>query len=150
MSLPDVIAAVVEVCGELSLADQVLDEPPARLPDDRCFVITGSPGTATLAAHRGRDGNVVYEAEDEVVVTWFRKTARDAMQEGYPEALDAYLATRDGIFAALRGGSLGALISGFVGVSTDLFGPIDFWLPDVAFGFQVSVAVRHQTEATAM
>lgn len=146
MALSDVIDAVVDVCGELSLADQVLTEPPARLPDDRCFVVTGSPGTATLTAHRGRGGNVVYESEDDVIVTWFRKTARDAMAEGYPEALDAYLSTRDGIFVALLG-PLGSAISGFVDVTTDLFGAIDFWLPDTAFGFQLSVTVRHQTEA---
>lgn len=146
MALTDVIAAVVEVVADLSVADQVLDEPPARLPDDRCVVVTASPGTATLAAHRGKAGGVVYESADDVIVTWFRKGARDAMAESYPEALDAFLSTRDAIFAGLRG-AISTTITGFSEVRTDLFGAIDFWLPDTAFGFQLSVAVRHQTEA---
>lgn len=148
MALSDVIAAVVELVSDLSLADQVLDAPPARLPDDRCFVITASPGDSPPEAHRGKNGGVVYESNDDIVVTWFRKAARDAMAEAYPETLDAYLSTRDGIFAGLRQ-VIGPSISGFGGITTDLFGEIEFWLPDTAFGFQLSVTVRHQTEAGA-
>jgi hypothetical protein len=149
MSLLDVIAAVVEVVTDLSIADAVLDEPPAKLGDDRTVIVLGEPGTATLAANHGRAGRTVYEADDEVIVTWARKAARDAMTESYPEAMDAYLSARDALFRAVRGGALSGTITGFGGIRTELFGALEFWLPDVVFGWQIALLCRHQTEAAA-
>jgi hypothetical protein len=154
MSLTSVIAAVVDVLEGVTVAseavaDAVLDEPPAKLGDDRTFIVTGDPGEATLAAHHGRSGGAVYQADDEVTVVWARKAARDATVETYPETLAVYLAVRDAIFVAVKGGALGGTITGFGGVRTDLFGALDFWLPDVAFGFQIALLCRHQTEAGA-
>lgn len=147
MALPEVIAAVVEVLGTLGLADAVLDEPPPKLADDRTFLVTADPGESTLAAHRGKDGRAVYQSDDDILVMWAVKAARDATTETYPEALDALLTTRDALFYAIKDNGLHATLSGFGGMSTQLFGAVDFWLPDVVFGFQLSLHCRHQTEA---
>lgn len=149
MALSDVIAAVAEVCTALDLADEVLTDPPAKLGEDRTFLVIGDPGESTLAANQGRGGRTVYQADDEVIVTWARKAARDAMMETYPETLSVYLATRDAIFRAVKDGALHGTLSGFGGIRTDIFGAIDFWQPDIVFGFQISLACRHQSEAAA-
>lgn len=154
MSLPDVIAAVVDVLEGVTVdsnpvADSVLDEPPPKLGDDRTFIVTGEPGTATLQAGSGRNGSPVYESDDEVIVVWQRKAARDATLETYPENLAVYLATRDAVFVAVRDGALHGTITGFGGIRTDLFGAIDFWLPDTVFGFQIALLTRHMSEAGA-
>lgn len=147
MSLPDVVAAVVDVLSGLGLADAVLSDPPPKLADDRTFLVTADPGESTLAAHRGRSGFAVYESQDDVLVMWAVKAARDATVESYPETLDVLLATRDALFYAVRDNGLHATLSGFNGMRTDLFGALDFWQPDVVFGFQLALACRHQTEA---
>lgn len=147
MSLVDVVLAVADVCTGLDLADQVLTDPPPKLPDDRTFVVYADPGEATLATHHGGAGRVNYQADDVVIVNWFRKAARDAMPETYPEALDVFLATRDAIFAAVKNGALNRTIVGFAGIQTDIFGPMEYWQADTAFGFQISLQVRHMTEA---
>jgi hypothetical protein len=149
MTLPDVIQAVADVLSGLSLADQVLISPPAKLPDDRTFVVFADPGEATLAANQGRAGRAVYQADDDVIVNWFRRIARDAMTEAYPEALSVFLATRDAIFAAVKDGALGGTIFGFSGIQTQIFGPMDYWNADTAFGFQLALGCRHGTEAAA-
>lgn len=147
MALGDVIAAVVDVLAGLGLADDVLSEPPPKLGSDRTFLVTADPGESTLAAHRGRNGLVVYQSDDDVLVMWAVKAARDATVETYPEALDVLLATRDALFYAVKDNGLHATLSGFGGMRTDLFGAIDFWNPDVVFGFQLALTCRHQTEA---
>lgn len=154
MALSDVIAAVAEICGGITLAsepvaDEVLTIPPAKLGEDRTFLVIGDPGESTLAAGQGRGGRTVYQADDEVIVTWARKAARDAMMETYPETLAVYLATRDAIFRAVKDGALHGTLSGFGGIRTDIFGVLEFWLPDIVFGFQISLSCRHQSEAAA-
>lgn len=149
MALDAIIAAVAEVLTGLALADQVLTDPPAHLPDDRTFVVYADPtgGTATLAAHHGGRGRTVYQADEEVRVDWHRRAARDAMAETYPEALAAFTATRDALFGAVKSGALNGTIVGFGGIRADVFGPMEFWDADTTFGFQIALLVRHMTES---
>lgn len=147
MALPDVISAVADVCTGLALADQVLTEPPPKLPDDRVFVVYADPGDANLNANQGGAGRAVYHADDDIIVNWFLRIARDRMTEAYPEALSVLVATRDALFAAIKNGALNGTIFAFNGIRTDLFGPLTYWEADTAFGFQLAVAVRHGSES---
>lgn len=149
VALDLVIAAVAEVLAGLNLADQVLTDPPAHLPDDRVFVVYADPGDATLAANSGRNGRAVYQADDAVRVDFHRRAARDAMAEAYPEALSIFTTVRDAVFGAVKHGALGGTIVGFSGIRTDTWGPMEFWDSDTTFGFQIAVLVRHMTESAS-
>lgn len=146
MSLSDVIAAVGAVLEPLG-ADQVLTEPPSKLPDDRCFVVYPEPGEVTIAAHSGRNSGAVYQADDDVLIDFHIKAARDAMLEIEPQARAMLIATRDALIAALKNGALNGTVIGCSGISTRVYGAMDFWFPDQTCGFELALHIRHMTEA---
>jgi hypothetical protein len=146
VALSDVIAAVADVLTELGVADQVLTNPPAKLPDDRVFVVYVDPGDATLFARKGNaDQSVVYGSSDDIRVDWFRKIARDKMAEAYPEARDVLIATRGALFRSIRTGLNGS-IHACSGLRTDVFGPMTYWNSDEAFGFRLAIQCQYATE----
>lgn len=147
--LDAVIAAVGRVLLDVPGVDQVLTEPPAKLPDDRCFVVYPNPGLATLGAHHGRRRGAVYQADDEIRVDFHRKAARDAMAEAEPEARAMLTRTRDALFSAIQRHGLDGTIIGSGGIRTDLYGPMEFWDGDTSFGFQLALIVRHASETPA-
>jgi hypothetical protein len=140
MALSDVVQAVADALVPLTGYDQILTEPPASLPDDRCFVVWVAPGEAVALAH---GPGATYEADDDVRVDFYIRRARDAMAEVEPEARTQLQATRDALFAGARSGNLSRVIVGFAGIGTDVYGPLTYWEADTAFGFSLAVRVRH-------
>jgi hypothetical protein len=155
MALDDVVLAIADVLSGLPDptgypgADQDLTAPPARLPDDRVFVVYPDPGDAVVSVHQGGNGRAVYHADDDIRVDFYRRAARDMMAECEPEARAMLQATRDALFAAAKTSAFDRTIVGFAGIRTDLYGPLEYWLADTAFGFSLAVRVRHAVEVPA-
>jgi hypothetical protein len=144
MSLQAVIDSVAGALRDGTGVDQVLTDPPSRLPDDRCFLVYAQPGLTSFMANKGRLGNVAYEAEDDIFIDFHIRSARDAMTEVEPKARVMLELFRDTIISAMQRNRLES-VHAFRGLSFPVYGPLEYWNGDTSFGFQAVLSITHCT-----
>lgn len=148
MSLQAVIDSVANAIRDESGVDQVLTEQPNKLPDDRCFIVLPIPGDVKFMTNSGALRNVDYAAEDDIFIEFAIKSARDAVWESEPETRRMVVQLRNTIISAMQRNRL-ASVHAFRGFSFPLYGPLEFWKPDVAFGFNAVLSITHGVNVTA-
>jgi hypothetical protein len=149
VALDAVITAVGNVLRDLPGVDQVLTAPPAKLPDDRCFIVYPDPGDVTLLSHGGSTRNSVYQAADVIRVDFHIRAARDAMAEAEPDARLMLSLTRDALISAGQRTAFNGTVIALRGLRTDVYGPLEYWSGDTSFGFQLGLDITHAVEVSA-
>ncbi len=148
MSLEKVIASIAGVLRDSAGVDQVFSEPPAKLPDNQCFMVYPDPGSMRLISGASRSGNVVYDCDDDILIDFHIKAARDKMTEFEPRARKMLILFRDVMMSAIKRNSFSG-ITGYRGFEILVYGPLEYWNADTSFGFQARLSITYGTEATS-
>lgn len=148
MSLQTVIESIAGTLRDSAGVDQVFTDPPAKLPDDQCFMVYPDPGGTTLQSGSGKWGNVTYNNEDDILIDFHIKAARDAMAETEPKARAMLETFRDVMMSAIKRNAFAGVIA-FRGLVIEVYGPLEYWNADTSFGFQARLSITHSQEATS-
>lgn len=146
MGLVAVTAAFRDVLARVTGIGTVAAGVPPMLADDRTAIVYAVPGDAVAMANAGRAGRPVYRAEDQIVIEWHVKIAKDDVTRGDEAALPVLDAVRGAVWAQPKDGMFAGTVTLLTNVATEHYGDMGYG-SDNTFGFRLLVSVTIAAEA---
>lgn len=145
MSVMDICGQIVTRLSVIPNIDQVTDQPPPQLPDDRMIIVTPMPGTGTPWTHASEAGHPVIEYRDKIIVEAHHKIAEDQIGAALVWAGPMLDLVRGALWLGWLTDQFGHTVTLLSSITADRFGGLG-WGSDPTFGFVLSLDLTHAEE----
>lgn len=145
MPLSEICSNIVSRLSTIPGFDQVTDQPPPQLPDDRMIIVTPMPGAGVPWTHASADGHPVVEYRDKVVVEAHHKIAGDQNAAAIAWATPMLDTVRNTLWFGWLTDKFGGTVTLLSSITTDQWGGLG-WGADPTFGFVLSLDLTHAEE----